>query len=1242
MANPNTNILQWNCQGIRNKKDEILNMIEAQKISIIALQETKLWKECELRLPRFNCYRKDGHYNRMPHGGVSIYIHEHIPHNVIQIDTPIQAIAVRVNIGQLITICNVYSSRSHTLSEELLNTLYNQLPPPVILVGDFNGFNPLWGCNSVDVRGREIEKFITSNSLNILNSGAPTRIGYQSQSAIDLSICTPILEPILQWTVSSSPGDSDHCPIIITKLNDDTNAQPAQPRWNLSRARWKDYENSRAWSNLPELQENPKLLLEDFYNRVNEAALESIPQYRPSKFFPKPWWTREVAGSRVERERLYQKYRRDRSINNMIQWKKKRAEHKKLVIKSKKECWREFTETLTDRTPQSKIFEKIRSIRGKAQRKVNILYENNRYYSTIDEITNKLGSSFSAVSSNDNYTAQFLDHKNNVELLPIDFSPEDDEIYNRPFTLDELQQCLVRSRNTAPGIDGIHYLMIKNLPLKAKDHLLKIFNHIWYSDYFPPQWESAIIVPIPKPGKNHSSPINYRPIALTSCVCKVMERMVNERLTDYLEMNKVLSPVQCGCRRHRSTLDHLVRLESEVRRAFVKNEHVVSIFFDLEKAYDMTWRHGILIDLHSAGLRGLLPQFIARFLRHRTFQVQVNNQLSDVYTQHNGVAQGSILSVTLFALKINSVIQHINPAPNIMTSLFVDDLQLSCRGHDLNIIGGELQQRLNSIHEWANKNGFKFSISKTKIMHFHYNPGLHLPPQLRLGDAILPYADNIKYLGLTWDTKLTWKPHIAKLKADCTKLIGIIKSVTNHEWGADQSSCMKIYRSMIRSKIDYGCQVYGSAAETTLNSLNPVVTEVLRLATGAFKSTPRDSLHVLADELPLDLRREKLALRYYYKTRSIIDNPAHKHVVPLHYRNLFMNKHLPLPLSHRTQNLIERYDLRKGLVKPKFSYIIHNITVPSWSLQKPQVNFKLALPKASTSDMIYRMEFHNLCDEQYHDHRVLYTDGSKSKTGVGAAAISELGNRSASLPIEASIFSAELEAIRLAVNIVRESTPGKYVVMSDSYSVLSSLNADRYQNPTIQRLLHEISDLKLEHRYIEFCWIPGHVGIAGNELADAKAKQASRRPEEYILLPYTDWYPIINSIIDAEWQRRWDAGNQKMYQVKREVGRWKLSGVKCRRDEVVLNRLRAGHCYATHSHLMDRTVAPMASICEICNDAVLTVEHVLLKCPRLNIQRTAAQLRVNENTTLQQVIGEEAPINNLFQYIRNIGFYHNV
>ena len=120
-----------------------------------------------------------------------------------------------------------------------------------------------------------------------------------------------------------------------------------------------------------------------------------------------------------------------------------------------------------------------------------------------------------------------------------------------------------------------------------------IFNYIWLTGNVPPSWHDAIVVPIPKPGKDHTDPINYRPISLTSCVCKTLERMVNNRLTWLLETNNLLTNIQGGFRKNRSTVDHLVRLESFIRNGFINNQHVVSVFFDLEKAYDTTWKYGI-------------------------------------------------------------------------------------------------------------------------------------------------------------------------------------------------------------------------------------------------------------------------------------------------------------------------------------------------------------------------------------------------------------------------------------------------------------------------------------------------------------------------------------------------------------------------------------------------------------------------------------------------------------------------
>ena len=103
--------------------------------------------------------------------------------------------------------------------------------------------------------------------------------------------------------------------------------------------------------------------------------------------------------------------------------------------------------------------------------------------------------------------------------------------------------------------------------------------------------------------------------------------MVNERLVWYLEKNGLLAKPQCGYRSNRSRVDHLVRIETFIRDAFIHNQHLVAVFFDLQKAYDTTWKYGILQDLHSMGLWGNLPIFIGNFLSDRTFRIHLGTIL---------------------------------------------------------------------------------------------------------------------------------------------------------------------------------------------------------------------------------------------------------------------------------------------------------------------------------------------------------------------------------------------------------------------------------------------------------------------------------------------------------------------------------------------------------------------------------------------------------------------------------------
>ena len=280
--------------------------------------------------------------------------------------------------------------------------------------------------------------------------------------------------------------------------------------------------------------------------------------------------------------------------------------------------------------------------------------------------------------------------------------------------------------------------------------------------------------------------------------------MINKRLTWFLESNNHISRFQSGFRSDRSTTDNFVRLETFIRDAFIKKEHVIAVFFYLEKVYDTTWRYGILKDIHKLGLNNRLPTFIENFLADCATQVRVGSSLSDYYDQEQGVPQGGVLSTTLFSMIINDIMKCLGNLTDC--SLYVDDFCICYRSKSMATIERQLQQNLNKIENWATSNGFKLSKSKTQCVHFCQLRKQHGDPVLHLYGSPIPVVEESKFLGILFDRKLSFIPNIKYLKAKC-----LLNVLSHTSWGADRTTLLKLYQSLVRSKLDYGCIIYGSA-----------------------------------------------------------------------------------------------------------------------------------------------------------------------------------------------------------------------------------------------------------------------------------------------------------------------------------------------------------------------------------------------------------------------------------------------
>ena len=392
-----------------------------------------------------------------------------------------------------------------------------------------------------------------------------------------------------------------------------------------------------------------------FTSILKDIAEETIPKTSAvPKRFNKP---SDICKDAIkERNRALERFKREPTDGNLNAYRIARAKARTDIRHSKKTSWRNYLSKMNSQTSVKSVWNRIRKIKGKhTSNTVHHLSVNDRDVTSHRDIANALADKFSHNSSSAFSTDSFASVRKKAEKQTIKVSSDNAEVYNKPLSMEELW-------DTSAGPDEIHYQLLKHLPDASLLLLLNILNKIWLSGDFPSDWRKAIVIAIPKTGKDPTNPTNYRPIALTSCICKTMERMINRRLVWYLESHKLLTNVQCGFRSKRSTVKHLVRFETFSREAFIHNQHLVSVFFDLEKAYDTTWKFEVMKDLRGFGLRGRLPMFISNVLQDRSFKVRVGSTFSDSHPQEMGVPQGSILSVTLFSVKINSIPQCLKPA----------------------------------------------------------------------------------------------------------------------------------------------------------------------------------------------------------------------------------------------------------------------------------------------------------------------------------------------------------------------------------------------------------------------------------------------------------------------------------------------------------------------------------------------------------------------------------------------------
>ena len=145
-------------------------------------------------------------------------------------------------------------------------------------------------------------------------------------------------------------------------------------------------------------------------------------------------------------------------------------------------------------------------------------------------------------------------------------------------------------------------------------------------------------------------------------------------------------------------------------------------------------------------------------------------------------------------------------------------------------IGRRLQLTLHELEKWCDCNGFKFSTTKTVGVHFCNRRALHLDPELTLNKTPVPFVQETKFLGVIFDKKLTFIPHLKYVWTKCNQSLNILKVVSHLEWGVYYKTLRTLYRTLIRPQLDFGCIVFGSARRSYIKKLDPIQNYALVLS----------------------------------------------------------------------------------------------------------------------------------------------------------------------------------------------------------------------------------------------------------------------------------------------------------------------------------------------------------------------------------------------------------------------------
>lgn len=578
-----------------------------------------------------------------------------------------------------------------------------------------------------------------------------------------------------------------------------------------------------------------------FADKVDYLVRKHIPTFNFQTDTQKPWFTKTLKRLENKKKRLF---RSAKQKGSQCAWEKYYvAEHDYLgkICEAKHSFYNYNLPTILKSDPR-KFFE---IINPHPTQSTNFTDDAGRPVSDVD-CANIFNSAFGSVFTKETDLSFYMP-TSTIELLmpPITFS-----VSGIISIINNLKL------SSSAGVDNINSKFLKNTVDVCAEYLCLLFSQSLVTGQLPDDWKKGKVIPVFKAG-NKNSPLNYRPISLTSVPCKIMEHVIFTHIISFLDKVNFFHPAQHGFRKGFSCETQLALFVHDLHSNLDNNLQTDAIFLDFTKAFDKVPHKRLLLKLSHLNLHPAVLIWIQEFLHNRSQSVLVNDQLSNFIPVTSGVPQGSVLGPLLFLIYINDL--PTNLTCNIR--MFADDCVLY---HTVTNVSDQisLQSDINQVQRWCERWQMELNPNKCKLVSFQrrHNP---LTTSYVISNTPVQLVQSYKYLGLTLCSDLTWAEHIRTIIAAANRTLGFLK---RHLRNTPRHVKLLAYQSLVRSKLEYASSIWSPQHAYLIAALESLQNRATRFIHSSYAY--HISVSSLKEEIglsPLSSRRRIATLCLFHK-----------------------------------------------------------------------------------------------------------------------------------------------------------------------------------------------------------------------------------------------------------------------------------------------------------------------------------------------------------------------------------------